>query len=156
LIEGNLMNASKAILLKYLREDSRMNLSEISRKTKIPVPTLMRALSSLEKGIITRYCSILDLSRLGYNLRVHFIIKIKKTDDVKEFLMASPYVNSCYILMKDYDFYVECFFRSLKEMSEFKDLIHAFQPAALEETFIIEDLKREMFSDYNDEKEEYV
>jgi len=73
------------------------------------------------------------------------VISSKKKYELKERLIQVPSVNTLSSLINEYDFYVECIFKDLKELSEFKEGLELYEITHFEEVFIINDIKREEF-----------
>lgn len=140
-----MMKEKELILLKHLRQDSRRSLAQISKETNIPVSTLFEILKKLESKAILKHVSLIDFSRLGYSLKVNFAISSKQKQELKEFLMQCFNVNSLSSLINGYDFYAECIFKDLKEISKFKEKLEQFEIKNLEETFIVDEVKKEGF-----------
>src|SRR3989344_4217672 len=74
-----------AEIAKIIRNNARVKLTEINRKTGIPVDTIKYRLKKMEeKAIIKRYRLILDSSKLGYDRYEIFI----RCPDLSEALIA--------------------------------------------------------------------
>jgi DNA-binding Lrp family transcriptional regulator len=138
------LDNDKLALLRHMRHDSRKSLSEISREEGISLHGLAGSLRQLEREVITKHVSILDLGKIGYNIRVHLVVGAKDSVGLRECIIGNQKVNSC-SRTTDGVLYLECFFRNLKEMDEFKEKISEFGLARLEEHFVIEELKSEGF-----------
>lgn len=140
-----MLSEKETLLLKHLRQNARKSLAKISRETNIPVSTLFELLKKLESKVITKHVSLLDFLSMGYSLRVSFIISSKLKQELKEFLLKEPSVNSLSSLINESDFYAECVFRDLKEMTKFKEQLEKFEIGELKEYFIVDDIKQEGF-----------
>jgi len=140
-----LLNEKENELLKHLRVNSRKSLAKVSKETGIPLSTLFETLKKLESEWITKHTSLLDFSKMGHNVKVHMVMNTNRKPELKEHLVQSPNVNSLSSLINEHDFYAECIFKDLKEMSEFKEQLTEFDINHLEHTFIIDDIKREGF-----------
>jgi DNA-binding Lrp family transcriptional regulator len=120
----------------------------MSRKTNIPVSTLFDRLKTNEEQLILKHTSLIDFSKLGYNVRTNVTIKVDREDKeaLKEYLMKHPQINSMYKINNGFDFMIEGVFKQLKEMEEFMDILqNKFRIQDHKSFFIIEDLKREEF-----------
>ncbi len=137
------MKKKEQLLLQHLRKNSRKSLTEISKETGVPVSTLFDTLKRLEANLITKHFSIVDFSKLGYSIKVNFVLSSKKKKELKAFLVQSQNVNSLSSLINGSDFFAECIFKSLKDMTDFKSQLESFDISDMKEIFIIEDLKRE-------------
>jgi DNA-binding Lrp family transcriptional regulator len=137
-------NLERAILLRRLRENSRQSLSWISRKEQISLPRLVKCLSKLERGAIKRYFSVLDFRRMGYGLRVLFFVAAKGPGEVDTLILGCGCINSCSRLEKGL-FSLECAFRDMKELSDFRERLSESDMAIVQEHFVTEMLKVEGF-----------
>ena len=140
-----MLKEKEEILLKHLRQNSRKSLAQISKETSIPVSTLFDSLKRLESNVILKHVSLLDFLKIGYGLKINFAVSSKQKQELKEFLMQNHNVNSLSSLVNGHDFYAECLFKDLKERTEFKEKLEKFDITTLEETFIIEEIKKENF-----------
>lgn len=132
--------------MTYLRNNSRQNLSEISKETNIPVSTLFCILKKLESTVINKHVSLIDFQRLGYGLRVHFALSSRQKGRLRDFLMRHKNVNSLHSLTNEYSFYVDCVFKDWKQLSEFKESLEQFEISRMNEIFVVEEIKKEGFS----------
>ena len=135
-------------IITYLRTNARMPLTLISRKTKIPVSTIFDRLKANENNIIIKHTSLIDFSKLGYNIRTNIAIKVDRNDKeaLKKFLIMHHAANSVYKVSNEFDFMVECIFKQIKDMDEFmENLENKFKIQEKKAYFIIEDIKKEAF-----------
>jgi DNA-binding Lrp family transcriptional regulator len=140
-----MITKKETVLLKHLRENSRKSLVSISKETDIPVSTLFDVLKRLESNIIIKHVSLVDFSKIGYGLKVNFVIKSRNKQGLREFLEKHASINSLSSLINGYDFYAEGIFKDLKEMTDFKEEIEQFGIEKIDEIFIIDEIKREGF-----------
>ncbi|MBW3015754.1 hypothetical protein KY330_04995 [Candidatus Woesearchaeota archaeon] len=132
---------TELLLLRFLRMDSRKSLASISKETSIPISTLFEGLKRLKKKVKLRHTSLLNYQRLGYNIRINFILQ-SRDKRLKEFLMQNQNVNTLSSMMSSY--YAECVFRNFKEVIAFKEKLEEFC-SDTSEIMIIDELKREEF-----------
>jgi Lrp/AsnC family transcriptional regulator, leucine-responsive regulatory protein len=132
-------------LMHSLRENSRSSLAKISKDTGIPVSTLFDRLRKLENSIITRHVTLLDFNKIGYGLRVHYTLSTKDKKYALEFLEEKRSINSLFRMTNGSDFHIDCIFRDMKEMTDFKEELLQQNIDIVQELFIIEELKREGF-----------
>ena len=69
---------NELVLFSALRNNGRISLTDLSRTTKIPVSTLYDKMRMYSSNIIKKYTVLLDFSKLGYAVRVHFFLKAEK------------------------------------------------------------------------------
>ncbi len=142
------MNKKDLKILSELRQNARMSLTKMSKKTQIPVSTIFDRLKLNEKNIIIKHTSLLDFNKLGYNTRANITIKVNKEDKetLKQHLIRHHQINSVYKINNGFDFMVEGIFKHIIEMEDFlEQLEQKFNIIDKKSFFIIEDLKREAF-----------
>lgn len=129
-----------------LRKDGRMQLTKMSRKTKIPVSTIYDRLKSNE--YITKNTCLLDFKKLGFDIRSYMLIKVNPNQkkDLHEFLAKNWSVNSLYRINNGYDLMAECIFKELREIEEFKDLISSrFNIEEVKLFYVVDEIQKENF-----------
>ena len=142
-----MLTKKELLILTHLRADSRKSLAMISRETNIPISTIFDKVNKLGKNTISKYSPLLDFQKLGFGIRINFILKAndKKKQEIKDFLLTNKNVNSILRLNNEFDFFVEAVFRDMKGLEEFSESLEKFKIKKKKEFFIIEDLKREEF-----------
>ncbi|HJX05864.1 MAG TPA: Lrp/AsnC family transcriptional regulator [Candidatus Nanoarchaeia archaeon] len=134
--------------LSYLRKNSRQTLTEISKKTKIPISTLYDKLRLHERSTILKHTSLIDFAKLGFNCRADILFKVNKEerDKLGSYLKAHPAINNLFKINNGYDFLAEGIFCHVKDLEDFLDeLEKSFGVEDKQTHYIIEDLKREEF-----------
>ncbi len=142
------MNEKDIAIISSLRGDARMALTEISKKTQIPVSTIFDRLKLHEKTVIKKHTSIVDFEKMGYNSKTVMVLKTKYDKRVllKDYLESHNNVNNLYITNSGYDFMIETVFRNQKETQDFVDEIERhFELQEVKAYNIIEDVHREKF-----------
>jgi DNA-binding Lrp family transcriptional regulator len=135
-------------LIAYLRKNARQTLTEISKKTRIPISTLYDKLRLHERTVILKHTTLLDFAKLGFNCRANILLKAgrEERDKLGSYLKAHPAVNNLYKINNGFDFLVEGVFSHVKELEDFVDTLEKTFPIAEKKThYVIEDLKREEF-----------
>jgi len=141
-----MMDAKDLLILSYLRKNGRLSLTNLAKHTSIPVSTLYERIKKL--NAIKRYTSLLDFTKLGYDLNVTIMIRVRKDHKklLREYALKCHCVNSAYIIDNGYDLVMECFFKNLQELYHFMDNIdEQFKQNKKEVFYIIEHLKKEEF-----------
>jgi Lrp/AsnC family transcriptional regulator, leucine-responsive regulatory protein len=142
------MNNKDLEIISHLRQNARMPLTIMSKKTRIPVSTIFGRLKTHADNVIAKHTSLLNFALLGYYARANITIKVDRDDKqiVKEYLTKHQAVNSLYKINNGYDFMIEGVFRQVSDMENFLDeLENKFRISDRKSFFIIEDLKREAF-----------
>ena len=136
------------LFITHLRRNARMNLTTLSRKTKIPISTLFDRLKTGEKNMILKHTTLLDFAKMGYGCRANVILKLdkKSRDECREFLMKSEHTNNLFKINNGYDFMIELVFRTMKELEDFtENLEERFNVQEKKVHYIIEELLKENF-----------
>ena len=147
-----MLRKKELMLLSCLRTNARDTLTNISKKIRIPISTIFDKLKEYEKGFISKYTSLIDFKKLGYDIRMQLMLKvpINKRGAFEEFVKSSPAVNNVFRINNFYDYMVETIFKDIKEFQVFADKIEVFGISELTEHFVIDEIKRESFmSDKN-------
>jgi len=139
-------------LIKCLRENSRMSLTEISKKTKIPISTLYDRLRLQQKQLGLKHTTILNFKDFGFGTKAHIFLKSNITDRSKleNYLKFNDHVNSLFKSTNRFDFIVEGVFKEVEEVDSFlEDLEKRFPSIQYDTHFIVKDLLRESFLKLN-------
>lgn len=114
------------LIISNLRRNARQPLINISRQTRIPVSTLYDKIKRFESTIIKKYTALVDFEKLGFNIRLLILLKIKDEEKFKQFLFKSKNVNSAFRISNGYDVILDCIFKYIKEMNNTIDQIEEF------------------------------
>jgi len=131
-----------------LRENSREKLTEISKKTKIPISTLFDLLQELQGKAIAKNTILLNFPELGYHTRAQVFLKVAKEDKdkLKQHLFFHQNVNTLYKINNGWDFILETAHRNIKELDLFLDhLNEKFKVEDKQIHYVIDEIKREGF-----------
>jgi DNA-binding Lrp family transcriptional regulator len=143
-----MMKQTDLKFISHLRKNARQTLTEISKKTRIPISTLYDKLKYHENNVIIKHTTLLDFTKLGFNCRANLLLKVKKEerDKLGGYLKAHPAVNNLFKINNGYDFFAEGIFNNVKELEDFMDDLEQGFPLEEKKTYyIIEDMKREEF-----------
>jgi len=143
-----LMKIKDLQLLSHLRKNARTPLAEIARKTNTPLTTLYDRLKRYEKEIIKKHTSLIDFTKLGYNIKLILAIKIdsKQKEQLKEYLLKHKNVNSLSIVNHGFDVLIDCIFEDQRKANNFMlALQEKFNVKKIKMFNVIEDLKQEAF-----------
>ena len=114
------MKRKDLLILSYLRRDARQRLTNISRRTHIPVTTIYDNVRRYEKEFITKHSSLIDFRKLGFNAKTNVALKVgSNRSEVLDYLQDHPNVNSLYRTDSEYDLLVELVFRELRDVDDF-------------------------------------
>ncbi|MCX6709878.1 MAG: hypothetical protein NTV63_02905 [Candidatus Woesearchaeota archaeon] len=142
------MKKNETSIICQLRQNSRMSLTKMSRKTSIPVSTIYEKLKSYRGGLVKKYTALIDFDTFGYSTKVNMFLRFEREnkDEARVFLMKNLFVNSLYKINNGYDFMVEGVFHNIKEVEEFLDSLEVkFNLRERQVYYIVDELKREEF-----------
>ena len=134
-------------LLRLLRENSRIKLTDLSVKSGIPLTTTFTNLERLERQGI-RYTTLVDFKRFGFFSRNKLVITVDKQhrDALEQHLLNSGNVNNMYVINNGFDFLIETIFPSKTESRSFVDELRSlFNISQIHVFEIVSDKKREEF-----------
>jgi len=156
--EEKMFGKKEIQILSNLRNNGREKLTNISRKTKIPVSTIFDKIRRYEENfVIKKHSCLLNFSKLGFEIDVNILIKVEREerDLLKEYLLERDCLNSIYKLSNGYDFMVEGIFRDMQELNDFlEELENGFNLMKNDVLYIVNELKREDFMNIKEPKEE--
>ena len=142
-----MLDEKELLILSHLRENSRKSMAEISRQTDIPISTVFDKIKKLENILVTKHTSLIDFSKLGFNIKIGVLLKTNKKLGLRNFLINNKNVNLAYRVDKGFDYFIEAIFRDVREFDSFKEQIKIFDIEKINFHPIIEDIKKEgMFS----------
>jgi DNA-binding Lrp family transcriptional regulator len=136
-------------IISMLRKNSRVSLTDISKKLEMPVSSVFNKIKKQEsKRVIKKHTTIVNFQKLGYNSWSKIIVALDKEDRQKmmEFALMHKNVNSLFEINNGFDFLIETIYENSKELRDFIDELNfRFN---IKETIVLEvikDLKRERF-----------
>lgn len=135
-------------IFRHLRENARINLTDISSATGIPVSTVYDRVRTNEKIIVKKHTTLLDFSKLGFNAKAKIALKVLSEDKLPllEYLNSHPNVNSLYRINYGFDYLVEVVFRNVVDVEDFvENMSKKFKITEKHVFNVIEDIKREEF-----------
>ncbi len=143
-----MLTEKELVILTHLRKNARETLTRLSRKTGIPVSTIHDKLKAQYQGIIEKYTTLVNFTKLGFATRAYIILRVSKQErtPVMEFLLRQEFVNSLYKINNGYDFLVEGIFRNIRDLELFTErLDEKFSIKEVKVYHILDDIRREAF-----------
>jgi DNA-binding Lrp family transcriptional regulator len=137
-----------AEIITYLRNNARQKVTNIAKKTGMPVTTIYDKLRSHEKKYIKRHITMLDFNKLGLNAKSSISIAVDRDyrDSLQKFLMQHPNVNSLYRVNFGFDFLAEVIFKSMADVENFVECLEKdYHTTRIQNFTVIEELKKEDF-----------
>lgn len=135
------------LILRYLRNDARMSLAKIARKENIPISTLFSVVQELESNVINNSTTLIDFSKLGFNITVFGFLKADETtkQQLADLLMTHPNTNSLSKINNGYDFFIEAIFDNMASYTKFNEMLENMKLKEKKTMFSIEEIKKEDF-----------
>jgi len=136
----------EVLMVSNLRNNCRATLTQMSKKTNIPISTLFEMLRRTDK--IKKHTCIPDFSKLGYAVKALMMVKVDVNErgEFKEFALAHPNLNSFFKINNGFDYCLEMVYRGLHELEIFSDQMERkFTIKGKQIHYIIEDIAREEF-----------
>jgi DNA-binding Lrp family transcriptional regulator len=143
-----MVNKRDLRILVELRINARAQLTNISKKTGIPISTIYDRIKNRGNDLINRHVSLINYDILGFNTRAQLCLKSNKNTkrELFEHLSKHPCVNSLCKINNGYDYMAEVVFKNVKELEEFiESLDEKNQVKNKQIYYIIDDFFREKF-----------
>ena len=132
-------------LLQCLRRNSRMSLTEMSKRTKIPISTLFDRLKVQQNNIALKHTTIVDFEKLGFPTRAQIFLKtsLLERSKLESYLKFHDNINSIFKSTNKFDFIVEGIFSQIKEVDSFLEELESKFPSLTYDThYIVKDIVR--------------
>ncbi|MFH1134023.1 MAG: Lrp/AsnC family transcriptional regulator [Nanoarchaeota archaeon] len=142
------MEKSDLMILMALRDNARQTLTDISKKTAVPISTIYDRMKSYDSDLVRRYTCLVDFATIGFNTHAMITLKVKREvrEELRSFLNTAPNINCLFKINNGYDFLFEAVFRHLKELEDFLERLEEKFPVKEKHVYyIIEDIAREKF-----------
>ncbi|MBS3108100.1 Lrp/AsnC ligand binding domain-containing protein [Candidatus Woesearchaeota archaeon] len=143
------MDKKDLLILSNLRMNARASLTDISKSTKVPISTIFDKLRVHQnEKLIKKHTALLDFNKLGYPVKAKILIKVNKNkkEEIRNFLLYHPNVNSLFQISNGYNFLIEVVFKQISQLEEFSELLEdKYDIRTKQVYFVIEDIKREEF-----------
>jgi Lrp/AsnC family transcriptional regulator, regulator for asnA, asnC and gidA len=108
-------------ILRMLRQNARMSLQEMSRKTGISDATIQFRLKRMKaNGVIERFTIVASPTATGYAVTAIMLVQTdsEKHDQAMTSLAKIPEITEVYGVLGEHDLYAKIWSRSLEELNE--------------------------------------
>lgn len=142
------MKKSDIKVLSHLRKEGRLPLTELSRKSGLPVSTLHERLRLKVREGVYRPGLLLDFRKLGFGATA--FIKLAVTPEEKErlvsYVRACPQVNSLFRINNGWHVLFEVVFRDMRTLEQFVEGLESrFHVRQKEVCYVLDEVEREVF-----------
>jgi Lrp/AsnC family leucine-responsive transcriptional regulator len=136
-------------ILCCLRENSRETLTKMSKVTRIPISSIFDRLRKLESiGVISKHTSLLDMEKIGLNMRVILLIKANggQRAELEKRQTVNPHVNTLIRTTGTWDFVAEVIFLAVERLGSFlESLDKNYEGIEVSVQHVLKELRRESF-----------
>lgn len=135
-------------IISQLRANGRMPLTEIARKTKLPVSTVHDRLKQYKRKKWLTFSALPDYEKIGFSARAYLLISVEPAEKEKLFqhLSKHPNVNSLFRINNGWNAIMECVFKDMPAMEDFVDSLESmFHIKQKQVHYILDELRREGF-----------
>ncbi len=136
-------------ILKLLQKDARLSFRSIAEKLQIAAGTVHNRVKKLEKeGIIKGYSVVLDHEKLGYQLTVLTLARVRggRLEEVEEEIARHERVIAVYDITGEYDMAVIARFTSRKDLDKFIKSVLAVPDIERTNTSIALNIRKEQWT----------
>lgn len=131
-------------VLSILRKNSKISLTDINAITSIPIATLHDMIKRFKhKGIIKKFYSVLDNTKIGYPIKVFSIINPKEKECFINLIFKSVFLNNMFKISNG--FMVEFLFDNLNSYESQKEIIISSGVNSYSDHIVVEEYKIQVF-----------
>ena len=77
------MKKNDIMIISHLRENGRIRLTELSRRTGLPVSTIHERIKKHIERNLLKPAALLQFEKLGYHCRAHILISVEQEEKEK-------------------------------------------------------------------------
>ncbi|KPN95967.1 Lrp/AsnC family transcriptional regulator [Lysinibacillus sp. ZYM-1] len=128
-------------ILKELKKDSRISMSELGRRVHLSAPAVRERVRQLEEQqIIRKYTLDINMKALGFPIEaiIEATIKNNRYADFKDHIMTCTNVDFCYRISGESCFLLKAHFHSFPDVEQFIDELQLY--AHTKSNFIFSDI----------------
>jgi len=128
-------------ILKELKKDSRISMSELGRRVHLSAPAVRERVRQLEEQqIIRKYTLDINRKALGFPIEaiIEATIKNNRYADFKDHIMTCTNVDFCYRISGESCFLLKAHFHSFPDVEQFIDELQLY--AHTKSNFIFSDI----------------
>lgn len=142
------MKKNDTIIISQLRTNGRIQITDLARKTGLPVSTIHDKIKRHVQSKIIKPTVLLNFEKMGFLTRAHILLSVDQMEKEKLFhyLKNSPHVNSLFRINNGWNVFMECIFKDMHSLEDFVEKIEStFHVRQKEIHYVLDELKREEF-----------
>ncbi|HPR64239.1 MAG TPA: Lrp/AsnC family transcriptional regulator [Thermoanaerobaculia bacterium] len=142
------MKSKEKLILSYLRRNARETLTSLSKLTGFPVSTLHDKVKKYKSNTICRYTVLFNEKILGYEIKVHVLIKSlsPRREELIDYLKCHPNVNRLARINNGFNLFMELIFASIQEVEDFlEEMSGRFHISEKKVYWLVDEILRENF-----------
>lgn len=128
-------------ILKLLRQNARMTVSEISGLINLSVPAVSERIKKLESsGVIEKYATILNPGRFRKELTAIMFITLERpkfTEKFVEFVQGEEEILECHYLAGDFDYALKIITENTGTLEQLLNRIKSAQGVIKTRTIVV-------------------
>lgn len=128
-------------ILEVLQENSRVSISELSKKVNLSLSAVSERLKKLENSkVISKYTTILDPKMLGKDLSVVISIGLEFTSELEKFMEyvnGEPEILECHYITGEYDYMLKVTTTNTNSLETIMNRIKSFDGIKRTQTNVI-------------------
>jgi Lrp/AsnC family leucine-responsive transcriptional regulator len=141
ILKGGLMDNIDIKIINSLRNNSRVNASDIAEKVNLSVSAVIERIKKLESsGIIKQYTVVLDTNKLGKDVMALISVSIehpKFNETFVESVMQNPQIVECHYIAGDFDFLLKVITESTQTLEKILNDIKCVNGVSKTKTMIV-------------------
>ena len=128
-------------ILEVLQDNSRVSISELSKRVNLSLSAVSERLKKLENSnVINKYTVILDPKLMGKDLSVVISIGLESTTDTEAFLeyvQSEPEILECHYITGEYDYMLKVVTTDTTSLEHIMNGIRSFSGIKRTQTNVI-------------------
>jgi Lrp/AsnC family leucine-responsive transcriptional regulator len=137
-------------ILKCLKENARINASEIGERINMSVSAVIERIKKLETaGIIQQYTVVLDAKKIGKDVLAFISVSLehpKFNDSFSESVLGIEQIIECHYITGDFDFLLKVIAGSTQELTNILHEIKSINGVSLTKTLVVLSTIKSRFS----------
>ncbi len=128
-------------IIKSLKENARVNASEIGEKVNMSVSAVIERMRKLETaGVILKYTVVLDHKKIGKDVSAFISVSLehpKYNDRFIDAVKQNPEIVECNYVTGDFDFLLKVITSSTDTLTELLNQIKSLSGVSLTRTLVV-------------------